>query len=772
MQVQLLTFYAKFAKIIISYLLYHQFMITKRLLMGALAFFGLSANIMASTVPTPDEGMWLPLHIKRLNHADMQKAGLKLSAEELYSINKSSLKDAIVSLGGFCTGEIISKEGLMLTNHHCGYDAIQTHSTVEKDYLTNGFWAMKREDELPNKGLTAAFLVRMEDVTAKVNAVLNAQMTEADRNKAIAEKFKEIKAEAEKGTHYNATVKTFFDGNEFYLFVYETFRDVRLVGAPPSSIGKFGGDTDNWMWPRHTGDFSMFRVYAGKDGKPADYSKDNVPLTPKHHLPVSLSGVRQGDYSMIFGYPGRTNRYLTSFGVKQALDITNPNRVNIRAKKLAIMKEDMDASDAVRIQYASKYAQISNYWKYFIGQSQGLKRLKVADKKMAEEAAFTAWVNQDDKKQLKYGSALADIAKAHDEAAKYKMSEVCWQEAANGAEIFEMAFQFMALNEALKASPRNEEAVKEATDEVKGALDAFYKDYNMPTDKKLLAAMFEMYYKLAPADQHPAVLTMIADKYQKDFGKYADYVFSKSRFTSKDKALALIAMNSADSISKDPAYQAITSILETFRGKVAPALRAANGSMERGNRLYVEGTMEFQKDKRKFYPNANSTMRMTYGKVLDYVPRDGAYYNYFTTLDGIMEKEDNTNEEFVVPKRLRELYEKKDYGQYAENGVLKVAFISNNDITGGNSGSPVINAKGELIGCAFDGNWEAMSGDIAFEPAMQRTISVDIRYVLFIIDKYAGATHLVNEMTLVRNTPAKKATSAAPKKAAAAAKKK
>ncbi len=729
----------------------------KNLLLSLTAAIGLSLSAMASTVTTPDEGMWLPIHIKRLNHADMKKAGLKLSAEELYSINNSSLKDAIVSLGGFCTGEIISKEGLMLTNHHCGYDAIQTHSTVEKDYLTNGFWAMKREDELPNKGLTAAFLVRMEDVTAKVVSQLNSGMSEPERNKKIAEIFKQLKEEAEKGTHYNATVKSFFDGNEFYLFVYETFRDVRLVGAPPSSIGKFGGDTDNWMWPRHTGDFSMFRVYAGKDGKPADYSKDNVPLTPKHHLPVSLSGVKQGDFSMIFGYPGRTNRYLTSHGVKLALEVTNPHRIKVRAKKLAIMKEDMDASDAVRIQYASKYAQISNYWKYFIGQSQGLKRLKVSDKKEAEESEFTSWVNKHDSSQVKYGNALKDVADGFEDARRFKISEAYWQEAVFGVELHEMAMGFMPLAEALKSNPRNEEAIKEATEEVKAALDPFFKDYNVGTDQKLFGAMLKMYYDNVPANQHPEILKMVGDKYKKDFSKYAEFVFAKSRFTSKDKINALLAFNNADSITKDPAYGCIMSFMENYRGNIAPALRTATGKIDKGNRLYVAGLLSMQKNSRKFYPNANSTMRMTYGNVLDYIPRDGAHYSYFTTLDGIMEKEDNTNEEFVVPKRLRELYEKKDYGQYAENGVLKVAFISNNDITGGNSGSPVINAKGELIGCAFDGNWEAMSGDIAFEPTFQRTISVDIRYVLFIVDKYAGATHLVNEMTIVRNTPEKAA---------------
>lgn len=708
----------------------------------------LAIMALAAQVARADEGMWLPMHIKRLNHADMQKQGLKLTADELYSVNKGSLKDAIVSLGGFCTGEIISKNGLMLTNHHCGYESIQSHSSVEHDYLTNGFWAMTREQELPNAGLYASFLVRMEDVSARMLATVNGISNEGERNQKLAAEGKKIQEEATKGTHYNASVKPFFNGNEFYLFVYETFRDVRLVGAPPSSIGKFGGDTDNWMWPRHTGDFSLFRVYAGKDGKPAEYSKDNVPLTPRHHLPVSMSGVREGDFSMIFGYPGTTDRYLTSYGVQLALDVTNPLRVKIRGKKLEIMKKDMDAADAVRIKYASNYAKVSNYWKYFIGQSAGLKRLNVLGKKQAEETAFTAWVNKDASRKELYGNALADVQKGFDAQRQYKASQVALQEAVFGVEIFTFALQakglepFLGDKEKMK-SPQFAEAQKELLK----ALDELYKDYYAPLDQKMTAAMVKMYRETVPADQLPDLYKTIDSKYKGDYEKYAADVFAKSMFTSREKAEAFFKNPDSKKLNADPAYVAINSYYNNYLNGIAPKIRATTTDVEKGNRLYVAGLLQMKPD-HKFYPNANSTMRMTYGNVKDYVPRDGVKYNLYTTIDGIMEKEDNTNDEFVVPKKLRQLWEAKDYGPYAENGVLKVGFISNNDITGGNSGSPVINGRGELIGCAFDGNWEAMSGDIAFEPELQRTISVDIRYILFIIDKFAGAKHLVDEMTL------------------------
>lgn len=723
----------------------------KRIILAAL----LIQFALVQCFATPDEGMWLPMYLKRI-HPEMQKMGLKLSPDELYNINNSSLKDAVVWFGGYCTGEVISPDGLILTNHHCGFESIQTHSTPEKDYLKNGFWAMNRQQEIPTPGLFVSFLVRMEDVTARVLSKLNDQMTETERQQAAAAELKAIEKEATKDTKYNAQAKEFFNGNEYYLMVYETFTDVRLVGAPPSSIGKFGGDTDNWMWPRHTGDFSMFRVYAGKDNKPAEYSADNVPLKPRHFFPISLSGVKKEDFSMVMGWPGRTDRYLTSYGVQLALDISNPTRVMLRDAKLKAMKEDMDKSDKVRIQYAAKYAQIANYWKYFIGESQGLKRLDIPDKKLAEETAFQQWVNADAGRKAKYGNALTLIANAYERRRKFAMAEAFFGEGAMGPEVNQIARIFISFKDLLAQKPKDAEAKKQQQDQIKSlaerykaALEDHWKDYNAETDKKIYKAMMQAYAEKMPKDQLAPAFADIEKKYKGDFAKLAEDVFAKTIFADKAKLNAFLDKPDLKVLEKDPALQYISSISTHWTDLRSKNIDPIMSDLNRGNRLYVEGTMEMMRGKKEFYPNANSTQRLTYGKIDDYFPRDAVYYNYFTTLEGIMEKEDPSNDEFIVPSKLKELWQKKDYGRYAENGTVPVAFISNNDITGGNSGSPVLNARGELIGCAFDGNWEAMSGNIAFEPNLQRTISVDIRYVLFIVDKYAGAGHLVNEMKLV-----------------------
>ena len=701
-----------------------------------------------------DEGMWLPLFIERLNYVDMQKMGLQLTSEEIYSVNNSSLKDAIVIFGGGCTGEIISDQGLLLTNHHCGYGRIQEHSSVEHDYLSDGFWAETLENELPNPGLKVVFLIRIADVTKEILDVVNDEMTEEERTTKIREKSKELQTAAEEGTHYNASVRSFFEGNEYYLFVYESYTDVRLVGAPPSSIGKFGADTDNWMWPRHTGDFSLFRVYADKDGKPAEYSKDNIPLQPKHHLPVSLGGVKPGDFSMIMGYPGGTDRYMTSFGVKMALDISNQTVVDIRDVKLKIMMQDMQADPAIRIKYASKYARTSNYWKYFIGQTKGLKRLKVYDKKVNLEEQFSEWVANSGSK--KYSEALPLIEEAYKEISTYELISIYQREAIRGgSEILGATGQLSALKEKLMEKEPDQEKINAVVEKIRERSVGYFKDYNAPTDKKLLAAMLEMYYKNIPADQQPQYLKDIAKKYKGDFSAFANMVFEKSYFASPEKLEELLSAPSAKKIDKDPAYATIKSFNNDYVTNIQPKLDLAYDKLAKGNRLFVAGLREMQPDK-TFYPDANFTMRLTYGEVLDYYPADAVHYEYFTTLKGVMEKEDPNNWEFVVPDKLKELYNNKDYGKYGEGDVMKVCFLTTHDITGGNSGSPVINANGELIGLAFDGNWEAMSGDIAFEPELQRTINVDIRYVLFIIDKFAGATRLIEEMDLVTTRPVPK----------------
>jgi len=703
-----------------------------------------------------DEGMWLPQLLQAMNEADMQECGLQLSAQDLYDVNNSSLKDAIVALnGGMCTGEMISSEGLMLTNHHCGFDVIQTHSTVANDYLTDGFWAMTRDEELPNEGFTVSFLVSIESVTDRVLENLG-EATESERNMQLRAIFNEIALEKTDGTDYNARVKSFFGGNEFYLMTYITYNDVRLVGAPPSSIGKFGGDTDNWMWPRHTGDFSLFRVYCAPDGSPAEYSEENIPYTPKHHLPIQLDGVDNGDYTMIFGFPGSTDRFLTSFGVQQALEQSNPTIVQIRSEKLAIMKSGMDANKKTKIQYASKYAGTSNYWKYFIGQSKGLKRMRVYDKKVEIENEFTDWVNSgDDERYEKYGNTLNLIEDAYEQNRKINIARTYLNEAIfQGAEI--MYFSFL-MNRQLVNIPTDEKEKRKFMKEIRKEAKEFYKNYNSTIDEELFASMLEMYYYNVPKNQHPAVFKKIENQLfgfkSLDFDYYAKNVFRRSIFSSKEKFMKFLDHPSKMKLERDPAYTTMMSIYDYYIENHYEKRKSVRSKLEEGNRLFIAGLREMNPDQ-KYYPDANSTMRVTYGNVGDYDPGNAMHYDFYTTIDGIIEKEDPTNDEFIVPEKLKELYEIGDYGQYGdENGNLRINFISNNDITGGNSGSPVINAWGEIVGTAFDGNWEAMSGDIAFENEIQRTISVDIRYTMFIIDKFAGATHLIDEMTIAPKHP-------------------
>jgi hypothetical protein len=717
----------------------------KNKILSIIAVFFISLSAIA------DEGMWLPQLLKAMNESDMQAHGLKLSAEDLYSINNSSIKDAIVSLGGFCTAEMISSEGLMLTNHHCALGSIQEHSSVSDDYLKDGFWAMSREEELLNKGLTASFIVSIEDVTDRILTELNDDMTEKERSAKIREVSKIIVDEKIENTHYEARVKSFFGGNDFYIITKETFKDVRLVGAPPSAIGKFGGDTDNWMWPRHTGDFALYRIYCDPDGKPAEYSVENVAYQPKHHLPIQLDGVNNNDYTMIFGFPGSTDRYLTSYGVQQALDITNPAIVNIRDEKLAIMKAGMDASKRTKIQYTSKYASTSNYWKYYIGQSKGLKSMKVADKKIAIEEEFRDWVATGDSARFEYyGEALSLIERAYQANKNIELNRTYLNEAVfRGAEIMYWSF---TMHRAIANLPKEDKERKVALRKIKKEAREFYKDFNTSIDQELFASMLEMYYYNIPKTQHAPIFKRIENQlfgFKKlDFDWYAKNTFRRSIFSSKEKFFSFLERPSKAIIERDPAYKTIMSIYNQYTQQISSKRAIVREDLKKGNRLFIAGLREMNSDK-KFYPDANSTLRATYGNVGDYNPGEAMHYQYYTTIDGVMQKEDNTNEDFQVPDKLKDLYQIGDYGQYSDkDGNLRVNFISNNDITGGNSGSPVINAWGEIVGTAFDGNWEAMSGDIAFEKEIQRTISVDIRYILFIIDKFAGARHLINEMTI------------------------
>jgi hypothetical protein len=698
-----------------------------------------------------DEGMWFLAFINK-NYKQMKAMGFKLKPKDIYDINNSSMKDAVVTLdGGSCTAELISPKGLLLTNHHCGYGEIQAHSTVEHDYLTNGFWAKSLEEELPNPGKTVTFLVRMEDVSDRVNAELKDEMSENERNATIRKISEVIQKEAVGDTHYDAQVRSFFKGNNFYLFVYETFTDIRLVGAPPSSIGKFGGDTDNWMWPRHTGDFSLFRIYCDKDGKPADYSPDNVPYTPKHYFPISIKGVKENDFAMIMGYPGTTQRYLTSWGVEQEMKNTNKIRIDVREKKLGILKKYMDKDDAIRIQYAAKYSQSANYYKYSIGQNKALAELKVVDEKKAIEKNLTDWIAKNDERKAKYGDALKLIEEAYKENNELDVVQQYWFEALYlGPEVFGAGFGLRRLEGALGSD--NKEQVDKTVEGMKERMQTYFKDYNQQVDKELFVALVGMFKEKVPAGYLPTLFTTIDSDFEGNIQKYADKLYSTSILTDKARAEAFMENPTLDVLQNDMGYKASISALETYFA-VMGQIEGPNAKLGKGMRKFVAAWIEMEEEKDKdklYYPDANSTIRLSYGKVGGYKVGNKVY-DYTTDLKGLLAKEDKNNpEEFSVPDKLKELYKKKDYGEYGDKGRMIVCFTTDNDITGGNSGSPVLNGKGELIGVAFDGNWEAMSGDINFDTKLQKTINVDIRYVLFIIDKYAGAKNLIDEMTIVR----------------------
>ena len=699
-----------------------------------------------------DEGMWL-LSLLGKNYAEMQKAGFKLTVEDIYNVNKSCLKDAVVGLGEagspfnhFCTGEIVSPKGLMTTNHHCGYEKLQQHSTIGHDYLRDGFWAYSMEQELPNPGMTASILVRMEDVTEQVNAALNDEMSEMERERAIASVSKQIEKKAVEGTVYDAHVEPMFNGNQFFLFVHIVYKDVRLVGAPPSSMGKFGGDTDNWMWPRHTCDFSMFRIYTAPDGSPAEYSEDNVPLQPKHYLPVSNRELKEGDYAMVMGFPGTTDRFLTSYGLEETMH-DNQLRYEIRSVKIKVLREEMAKSQAVRIMYDSKYAECSNYWKYSEEQNKALKQLNTMGVKKQIEDAYRSWASGQDRK---YREALPQIEKGYADRKGVSAAQTyCVEGLLIGPELPWNAYQMgricMMLNDPNYAN--YEAQLKEALAEMG---TKFYKDYNPETEQRIEAALFSYVYNHMDSKYIPEVLAKAHKKYKGDFSKYVADLHKKSFFGDRERFERFMAKPDEKKIEKDPVYQLGAAIYELYVTLNSAVPKETREGLERGIRNFTAGVMQINDGHKLMSPDANSTIRLSYGNVKAYEPRDAVRYSYYTTLAGVLQKEGPAGGEFEVPGRLKELVTAGDYGRYASSdGTLHACFVTTNDITGGNSGSPVMDGEGNLIGLAFDGNSESMSGDIDFEEELQRCICLDTRYMLWVIDKYAGAKNLIEEMTIV-----------------------
>ncbi len=705
-----------------------------------------------SDLTRADEGMWIPMLIGK-NYDQMKKQGFKLTSEDLYSINKASIKDAIVSLGGgFCTGEVVSDKGLLFTNHHCGYEALSANSTPQNDILDNGFYAKSYAEEKPVAGLYVEFLVRIEDVTQQVTAAL-AGSSDVDRATNLQGISKEIVANATKGTRYNGTVSVFFGGNQYFLYIYQKYTDIRLVGAPPQSIGKFGGDTDNWEWPRHTGDFSIFRIYTGKDGQPADFANENVPYTPKKFLPISLKGVKNGDFAMIYGYPGHTDRFLTSNGVRLATEETNPVIVKLRDIRLKAWKEEMSKSVDIRLNLSSKYAEVANYWKYFIGQTEQLKKLDIYNKKLDEEADFTKWAAD----KPAYRDLMSDYKKLYSKYEPYALHRTYINEG-----LLAPGFVINTLNtyyglRALDAQKDNAEAVADITKRLKKINDDYEKSYNEIADKKIFAEIMTAYYTDVPQDQHADFIEAIVKKYSpgnpsEAFKQFADYLWANSNLIAPEKLNAFMQNPSVQSLSKDPAVVYAINVNPRIYTKNVFGSKISDfeSQKEHLDKLYEKGLLEKNQDK-LMYPDANSTMRISYGNVQDYASADNKQYPLQTTLDGVIAKYKAGDSEFDLPASLINAYKQKNFGQYAENGTIPVDFITNDDITGGNSGSPVINGNGELIGLAFDGNWEAMSGDIAFDKKYKRTICVDIRYVLWCIDVLGQADNLVGELELHKN---------------------
>ncbi|MBZ4189306.1 S46 family peptidase [Niabella beijingensis] len=692
-----------------------------------------------------DEGMWLPQFLENLNEKRMQQLGMKLTAKDIYSINKGSLKDAIVSFGGFCTGEVVSEKGLVLTNHHCGFESIQKHSTLDKNYIRDGFWARNQTEELPNAGLYVTFIVRIDDVSAQVLKGVEPGMMENERQSRIDRNINELKKTTVLGDFENGFVSPFFDGNKYYLFITETFNDVRLVGAPPSSIGNFGQDSDNWMWPRHTGDFSVFRIYAGRNNKPAAYSPDNVPYIPKKALTISLKGMKQDDFTMIFGFPGRTTEYLPSEAVQQIVSVNDPAKIMVRDQALAVMKRYMRADEGLKIKYASKYAGIANAWKKWQGEVLGLTRTGGVQKKLDYEAAFTQRLNADNNLKNRYGTVLQDLNSAYKDIKPFGLTRDYYLETISKIELFVIINRLRTLK-AATGKPNYEKEYAAARDK----LTELYKNLSPTVDRDIFAALLPVYIE----KQDPAFIAPVAkqqfEQYGKNYQQWAAALYGNSVFLDSAKVMEAIKTDPSALYAlfdTDPAAQLVSGMAALYDTGITPKLNELQARINGLQRSYMQAQMEVLTDK-KFYPDANSTLRVGFGKVDGYYPADGIKYDYYTYLYGVMEKYVPGDYEFDVPEKLRQLYRKKDYGRYGTNGKMPVCFIASNHTTGGNSGSPALDAHGNLVGINFDRVWEGTMSDVNYDASICRNIMVDIRYVLFIIDKYAGAGHLISEMKL------------------------
>lgn len=694
-------------------------------------------------VARADEGMWLPLYLKQLE-SKMQSMGCKLTADDIYNVNKASIKDAIVSFGGFCTGEIVSSQGLVFTNHHCGYDAIAKLSTTQNNWLKDGFWASSFDKELPVEGLKVKILVRMEDVTSKVKGV--------EGKDAI---IKDMVAAAEKeGPGYKAKVESYFYDNEFYLLVYQEFSDIRFVGTPPENVGKFGGDTDNWMWPRHTGDFSVFRIYTDANNNPAPYSPNNKPYTPKHSLPISLKGVKQNDFAFVMGFPGHTQRYLTSDAISKTVGVDYPLMASVMDKKLQVQKSFMDKDEAIKLQLASNYASFANTWKYFLGNVYAAKNSDFIQKKQEFEKEFNAWANADPARKEKYGNLVADIKKTieSDPESDKVMTYVSF--ALFGSQLVNYAVKYYQVSMMMGDGAVVPEPIKAALEKNKANLDKDFKSFNPTVDRALFATMLNLYMKDISKENWPEVLTsgeftkLKVKKGEDRVTAYTNLVYSQSIFADQARMKAWLDKPNGKTLKEDPGFKFMQAVIGVYL-KYSDKNESASASNDELMTKYMAAIREFKADQ-FFYPDANSTLRLTYGSVLPYDGRDAISYNYFTTSKGILEKEIPGDLEFDVPKKMHDLIVNKDFGRYAENGELHVNFLTNNDITGGNSGSPVINGEGHLIGLAFDGNWDSMVGDLSYQKKVQRTICVDVRYVIWFMDKYAGAQNLIKELKIVQ----------------------